>query len=79
VRICSIRVWARSGSPSRFSRCANFEITSTSAKHSIERCRFITETQTGRKKVKKIMKMARTGGTEGHEKGDYIKTPDDLL
>jgi len=23
--------------------------------------------------------MARTGGTEGHEKGDYIKTPDDLL
>jgi hypothetical protein len=25
------------------------------------------------------MKMARTGGTEGHEKGDFIKTPDDLL
>jgi len=79
VRICSIRVWARSGSPSRFSKCANFEITSTSAKHSIQRCYFTTESQTGRKKGKKTMKMARNGGTEGHEKGDFIKIPDDLL
>lgn len=79
MRICSIRVWARSGSPSRFSRCANFEIISTSAKHSTDRCCFITESQTKRKKVQKTMKMARTGGTEGQEKGDFIKIPDDLL
>jgi len=27
----------------------------------------------------KTMKMARNGGTEGPEKGDFIKIPDDLL
>ena len=29
--------------------------------------------------MQKTMKMARTGGTEGQEKGDFIKIPDDLL
>jgi hypothetical protein len=26
-----------------------------------------------------MRKMAKTGGMAGHEKGDYIKIPDDLL
>jgi hypothetical protein len=46
-------------------------------KNSTERCSFITESQTGRKKVKKTMKMSKTKGRTGHENGEFIKIPDD--